>query len=107
MAPDRVRVADEVVGFVMWCVDSTDVGYWICGLITDRRHQRVNGCNRQIAVDTGGLLLAVIVTMAGLQDRDAADRLLARLRECSPQSSWSGTMPDTPGRLPSAATSCT
>jgi Transposase DDE domain len=32
-------------------------------------------------VDTGGLLLAVIVTMARLQDRDAAHRLLARLRE--------------------------
>ena len=43
--------------------------------------KRVNGRKRHIAVDTGGLLLAVIVTMAGLQDRDAAHRLLARLRE--------------------------
>jgi len=43
--------------------------------------KRVNGRKRHIAVDTGGLLLAVIVTMAGLQDRGAAHRLLARLRE--------------------------
>jgi transposase len=43
--------------------------------------KRVNGRKRHLAVDTGGLLLAVIVTMAGLQDRDAAHRLLARLRE--------------------------
>ena len=27
--PIAVRVADEVVGFVMWDVDSTDGGYWI------------------------------------------------------------------------------
>ena len=43
--------------------------------------KRVNGRKRHLAVDTGGLLLAVIVTMAGLQDRDAAPRLLAGLRE--------------------------
>lgn len=43
--------------------------------------KRVNGRKRHLAVDTGGLLLAVIVTMAGIQDRDAAHRLLARLRE--------------------------
>jgi diamine N-acetyltransferase len=35
-----VRVADEVVGFVMLGVDSTDGGYWIGGLIIDRRYQR-------------------------------------------------------------------
>jgi len=38
--PIAVRVADEVVGFVMWGVDSTDGGDWIGGLIIDRRHQR-------------------------------------------------------------------
>lgn len=43
--------------------------------------KKINGTKRHIAVDTGGLLLAVIVTMAGLQDRDAAHRLLARLHE--------------------------
>lgn len=43
--------------------------------------KKINGTKRHIAVDTGGLLLAVIVTMAGLQDRDAGHRLLARLRE--------------------------
>jgi transposase len=43
--------------------------------------KRVNGRKRHLAVDTGGLLLAVVVTMAGLQDRDAAHRLLAILRD--------------------------
>jgi transposase len=43
--------------------------------------KRVNGTKRHIAVDTGGLLLAVLVTMANIQDRDGAHRLLARLRE--------------------------
>ncbi|MEW2445942.1 IS5 family transposase [Micromonospora marina] len=43
--------------------------------------KKINGTKRHLAVDTGGLLLAVIVTMAGLQDRDAAHRLLAALRE--------------------------
>jgi transposase len=42
--------------------------------------KRVNGRKRHIAVDTGGLLLAVVVTMAGLQDRDGAVRLLTALR---------------------------
>jgi len=31
-------------------------------------------------VDTSGLLLAVVVTVAGIQDRDAAHRLLTALR---------------------------
>jgi transposase len=42
--------------------------------------KRINGRKRHIAVDTGGLLLAVVVTVAGLQDRDAAHRLLTTLR---------------------------
>jgi transposase len=42
--------------------------------------KRVNGRKRHLAVDTGGLLLAVVVTIAGLQDRDGACRLLAVLR---------------------------
>ena len=42
--------------------------------------KKVNGRKRHIAVDSGGLLLAVIVTMAGIQDRDAGHRLLAVLR---------------------------
>jgi transposase len=43
--------------------------------------KRVNGRKRHIAVDTGGLLLVVLVTVAGLQDRDAGLRLLALLRQ--------------------------
>ncbi|WP_235214892.1 IS5 family transposase [Rhodococcus opacus] len=42
--------------------------------------KKTNGRKRHIAVDTNGLLLAVVVTMAGIQDRDAAFRLLAALR---------------------------
>jgi transposase len=42
--------------------------------------KRVNGRKRHIAVDTGGLLLAVLVTVAGIQDRDAGLRLLALVR---------------------------
>jgi transposase len=42
--------------------------------------KRVNGRKRHLAVDTGGLLLAVVVTIAGIQDRDGAHRLLAALR---------------------------
>ena len=42
--------------------------------------KKVNGRKRHIAVDTGGLLLAVVVTIAGIQDRDAAHRLPTQLR---------------------------
>jgi transposase len=42
--------------------------------------KRVNGRKRHVAVDSSGLLLAVVVTVAGLQDRDAAHRLLTLLR---------------------------
>jgi transposase len=42
--------------------------------------KRVNGRKRHLAVDTGGLLLAVVVTIAGIQDRDGAVRLLTALR---------------------------
>src|SRR3954447_24590915 len=41
--------------------------------------KRVNARKRHLAVDTGGLL-AVVVTIAGIQDRDGAVRLLTALR---------------------------
>jgi putative transposase len=41
--------------------------------------KKVNGCKRHIRVDTLGLLLAVVVTAARVQDRDGARLLLARL----------------------------
>jgi transposase len=44
-------------------------------------HYKVNGRKRHIAVDTAGLLLAVVVTMAGIQDRDGGTPLLAQLRQ--------------------------
>ena len=42
--------------------------------------KRTNGVTRHLAVDVNGLLLAVVVTAASIQDRDAAHRLLAALR---------------------------
>jgi transposase len=43
--------------------------------------KKINGRKRHLAVDTLGLVLAVIVTAASVQDRDGAFRLLALLRE--------------------------
>ncbi len=43
--------------------------------------KKINGRKRHIVVDTGGLLLMVSVTLAGVQDRDGAHQLLALLRE--------------------------
>ena len=41
--------------------------------------KKVNGRKRHILVDTLGLLLAVVVTAASVQDRDGARLLLSRL----------------------------
>jgi transposase len=41
--------------------------------------KKVNGRKRHLVVDTLGLLLMVLVSTAGLQDRDGGRRLLARL----------------------------
>jgi diamine N-acetyltransferase len=38
--PLAVRVGGEVVGFVMWGIDSEDESLWIGGLVIDRRQQR-------------------------------------------------------------------
>lgn len=42
--------------------------------------KKTKGRKRHIATDTSGLLLAVMVTAASIQDRDAAHRLLTALR---------------------------
>jgi transposase len=42
--------------------------------------KKIKGRKRHIATDTTGLLLAVVVTAASIQDRDAAHRLLATVR---------------------------
>ena len=46
--------------------------------------KKVNGRKRHIAVDTAGLLLAVVVTAASTQDRDGARPLLWNLRRACP-----------------------
>jgi hypothetical protein len=47
---------------------------------TPARTEKVNGRKRHIAVDTTGLLLAVAVTAASVQDRDGARPLPWNLR---------------------------
>jgi transposase len=44
--------------------------------------KKVNGRKRHIAVDTTGLLLAVVITAASVQDRDGARPLLWNLSRC-------------------------
>jgi transposase len=46
--------------------------------------KKINGRKRHIAVDTIGLLLAVLITAAGVQDRDGARPLLWNLRKAFP-----------------------
>lgn len=41
--------------------------------------KQINGRKRHIAVDVNGLLLAVVVTVASIQDRDGAFRIIAAL----------------------------
>lgn len=44
--------------------------------------KKVNGTKRHIAVDTCGLLLVVLVTAAGIQDREGGRMLLSALATC-------------------------
>ena len=46
--------------------------------------KKINGRKRHIAVDTIGLLLSVLITAAGVQDRDGAKPLLWNLRKAFP-----------------------
>lgn len=46
--------------------------------------KKINGRKRHIAVDTIGLLLTVLITAAGVQDRDGAKPLLWNLRRAFP-----------------------
>jgi transposase len=46
--------------------------------------KKVNGRKRDVVVDTMGLLLAVIITSAAVQDRHGAQRVLDRLRYTMP-----------------------
>jgi len=45
----------------------------------------VKGRKRHIAVDTLGLVLAVVVHCAGIQDRDGAKLVFMRMRDCFPR----------------------
>jgi transposase len=53
--------------------------------------KKVNGRKRHIAVDTTGLLLVVLVTGTGVQDRHGARRCCGPWPAASPASAWSGS----------------
>jgi hypothetical protein len=57
----------------------------------------VNGRKRHIAVDAADLLLAVVITAASVQDRDAARPLLRNLHR-SRENIFSDTQPPPPRR---------
>jgi IS5 family transposase len=59
--------------------------------------KKVNGRKRHIAVDAAGLLLAVVITAASVQDRDAARPLLWNLHR-SRENIFSDTQPPPPRR---------
>ena len=59
--------------------------------------KKVNGRKRHIAVDALGLLRAVVITAASVQDRDAARLLLWNLRWAFPPIKLAGPMAATPG----------
>ena len=46
--------------------------------------KKINGTKRHVAVDALGLLLAVLITAASVQDRDAAKPLLWNLKKAFP-----------------------
>ena len=58
--------------------------------------KKINGRKRHIAVDALGLLLTVLITAAGMQDRDAARPLLWNLARPSPPSGSPGLTAATP-----------
>ncbi|MGS2620118.1 transposase [Micromonospora sp. LZ34] len=58
--------------------------------------KEVNGRKRHIAVDTCGLLLAILITGANVQDRDGARPSFRRCTLASPASAWSGPTAATP-----------
>ncbi len=62
------------------CSDSQNIkGTAVPGVRGYDADKKVNGRQRHILVDTLGLLLAVVVTAASVQDRDGARRKLSHL----------------------------
>jgi hypothetical protein len=58
--------------------------------------KKIDGIKRHIVVDTLGLLVAVLVTAASVQDRSAVPRLLGRARYRCPGSAICGPTRATP-----------
>ena len=88
--PIAVRVADEVVGFVMWGVDSTDGGYWIGGLITDRRHQR-RGYGRAAVLELLDRAALAGLLWRGIAKPRATTRRTGALGPCT--QTWASSRP--------------
>ncbi len=57
--------------------------------------KKINGRKRHLAVDTLGLLLAIVVTAASVQDRDGARPLCGGCALAAAASAWCGPMPPT------------
>jgi transposase len=57
--------------------------------------KKLKGRKRHVAVDTGGLLLVVVVTTASLQDREGAFGITAALGEACSTITWWGPTPGT------------
>src|ERR1700727_3543039 len=85
---ERIRVAAGRTGQpTAAIIDSQSVKGSEMSARTSRGYdagKKINGTRRHLAVDTIGLLLAVLVTAASVQDRDAARPLLWNLRRAFP-----------------------
>jgi len=44
--PLAIELGEQVIGFIMWAVDSDDGSCWLGGILIDRKHQR-KGYGRQ------------------------------------------------------------
>lgn len=54
--PRAICLGEQVIGFLMWCVDPADGSCWLGGFYIDQSYQR-RGCGRQ-ALQTAMTLLA-------------------------------------------------
>ena len=62
--------------------------------------EKDGGRKRYIAVDATGLVLAVVIITASVQDRDAARPCCGTCPAAAPASGWPGLMRDTPASSP-------
>jgi Transposase DDE domain len=97
---ERIRLtAGWRAGPTAAVIDSQSVKGWEMVARTGRgcdAGKKINGHKRHIAVDTGGLVLAVVVTAASTQDRDGAKPLMWNPRRAFPSIAWAWATAGTP-----------